>query len=63
MSRVDLNDSYARKRRAALSQEGQYRTLSPHLKAYDQALEWAQMGTGEPLTVPTFDVQATKNPM
>lgn len=39
------------------------RLSGPHLKAYDQALEWAHMGTGEPLTVPTFDVQATKNPV
>lgn len=34
-----------------------------HRKAYDAALEWAQMGTGEPLTVPAFRKQATKNPV
>lgn len=38
------------------------RLSGPHLKAYDRALEWAQMGTGEPLTVPTFESEATKNP-
>jgi integrase len=38
------------------------RLTGPHLKAYDRALEWAQMGTTEPLTVPAFDTEATKNP-
>ena len=37
------------------------RLSGPHLKAYDQALEWAQMGTGAPFTVSTFDSEATKN--
>lgn len=38
------------------------RLSGPHLKAYDRALEWAQMGTSEPLTVPVFERKATKNP-
>jgi integrase len=38
------------------------RMSGPHLKAYDQAIEWAQMGTSvvpDPVPVP---VEATKNP-
>lgn len=38
------------------------RLTGPHLKAYDRALEWALMGTGNALTVPAFDTEATKNP-
>lgn len=38
------------------------RLTGAHLKAYDRALEWARMGTNEPLTVPTFDPEATKAP-
>jgi integrase len=36
------------------------RLSGPHLKAYDRALEWAQIGISEPLTVPTFNTEATK---
>jgi integrase len=39
------------------------RMSGPHLKAYDQAIEWAQMGTNvvpDPVPVP---VEATKNPV
>ena len=39
------------------------RLTGPHLKAFDRALEWAQMGTGEPLTVPAFEAEATKSPV
>jgi integrase len=39
------------------------RLSGPHLKAYDAALQWAQMGTSEPLSVPSFDTEATKNPV
>jgi len=38
------------------------RLSGPHLKAFDRALEWAQMGASEPLTVPAFGRKATKNP-
>jgi hypothetical protein len=38
------------------------RLTGPHLKAYDRALEWALMGTSEPLTVPALDAEATKSP-
>jgi hypothetical protein len=38
------------------------RLTGPHLKAYDRALEWAQMGTSEPLTVPVFRPETTKTP-
>jgi integrase len=39
------------------------RLTGPHLKAYDRALEWARMGTNQPLTVPAFDAEATKSPV
>lgn len=39
------------------------RLSGPHLKAYDRALEWAQMGTSDDLAVPAFDTQATKSPV
>ena len=32
-------------------------------RAYDKAIEWAQMGTNSPLTVATFDAEATKTPV
>jgi integrase len=38
------------------------RLSGPHLRAYDSALEWARMGTSDAMTLPTFDVEATKNP-
>jgi integrase len=38
------------------------RLTGPHLKAHDRALEWELMGTSEPLTVPVFQAEATKNP-
>ena len=30
--------------------------------AYDAAIEWALMGTGDDLTVPTLQAQSTKSP-
>jgi hypothetical protein len=39
------------------------RLAGPHLKAYDRAIEWARMGTSDALTVPAFDVEATKSPV
>jgi integrase len=39
------------------------RLSGPHLKAYDAALEWAQMGTSEDLSVSAFNTEATKNPV
>lgn len=38
------------------------RLSGPHLRAYDAALQWAQMGTSAPLSVPAFDTEATKSP-
>lgn len=38
------------------------RLSGPHLRAYDAALDWAQMGTSEPVTMPAFAEEATKNP-
>jgi len=41
------------------------RLARPQRDAFDRALEWARMGTNEPLTVPeptTSDVEASKNP-
>ena len=39
------------------------RLAAPHRKQYDRAIEWALLGTGEALTVPTFDIEATKSPV
>jgi integrase len=39
------------------------RLTGQHLKAYDRAIEWARMGTSDALTVPAFDVEATKTPV
>lgn len=39
------------------------RLTGPHLKAYDRALEWAQMGTNSGLTVPVLQAEATENPV
>jgi integrase len=39
------------------------RLSGAHLKAYDAALHWAQMGTSEDPPVPTFDMEATKSPV
>jgi integrase len=33
-----------------------------HREQYDRALEWARMGTNQPLTVPPMPVEATKSP-
>jgi integrase len=41
------------------------RMAKPQQRAFDQAIEWARMGTNEPLTVPALQTeatQATKNP-
>ena len=38
------------------------RLSGPHLKAYDRALEWAQMGTNEVLERVPATAEATKNP-
>jgi hypothetical protein len=34
----------------------------PHLKAYDQAIEWAQMGTNAVPEAEPIPTEATKNP-
>lgn len=39
------------------------RMSGPHLKAYDRALEWAQMGTNDVLDAEAVPVEATKNPV
>jgi integrase len=39
------------------------RLSGPHLKAYDRALEWALLGTTEPLDVPALQTGATKSPV
>jgi hypothetical protein len=39
------------------------RMAEPQAEEYDRALEWAVMGSNEPLTVPTFDPEATKSPV
>jgi integrase len=39
------------------------RLSGPHLKAYDEALVWAQMGTGESLPLPAVPVETTKSPI
>jgi integrase len=39
------------------------RLSGAHLKAYDQALEWARMGTSDDFSVPTFETEATKSPV
>jgi integrase len=38
------------------------RLSGPHLKAYDQAIEWAQMGTNDVLERVPATAEATKNP-
>jgi hypothetical protein len=35
---------------------------TPHLKAYDRAIEWAQMGTNDALERVPATAEATKNP-
>ena len=38
--------------------------LAPaHRKAFDRAIEWAQMGTSEALTAPAFAAEETKSPV
>jgi len=39
------------------------RLSGPHRKAYDTAIEWAQMGTSQPVPVSAFDTEATKSPV
>jgi integrase len=39
------------------------RMSGPHLKAYDQAIEWAQMGTSAVPVPASVPVEATKNPV
>jgi hypothetical protein len=38
------------------------RLAKPERDAFDAALVWAQMGTGEDLEVPALQTEATKNP-
>jgi integrase len=38
------------------------RLAGPHLRAYDRAIEWAQMGTHGALVVPALQMEATKDP-
>jgi hypothetical protein len=38
------------------------RLSGPHLKAYDRALEWAQMGTNSDSEIEPISAEATKNP-
>ena len=38
------------------------RLAKPHREAFDRAIEWAQMGTNDGLTVPALRMEATKNP-
>jgi hypothetical protein len=41
------------------------RMAKPHRKAFDQAVEWAAMGSNEPIALPapsSTKTQATKNP-
>jgi integrase len=38
------------------------RLSGPHLKAYDRAIEWAQMGTSDVVAPETVPVEATKTP-
>jgi hypothetical protein len=38
------------------------RLTGPHLKAYDRALEWAQMGTNGDLLPAALQSEATKSP-
>jgi integrase len=38
------------------------RLSGPHLRAYDRALEWARMGTSEPVESVPVPAEATKNP-
>jgi hypothetical protein len=35
----------------------------PQLEAFDAAIEWAQMGTSEPLAVPSVSPEATESPV
>jgi integrase len=37
--------------------------LAPVRGAFDRALDWAGMGSSEPLTVPALRLEATKNPV
>jgi integrase len=39
------------------------RLTGPHLKAYDRAIGWAQMGTNSDLVVPALQIEATKSPV
>lgn len=39
------------------------RMSGPHLKAYDQAIEWAQMGTNADPNAEPIPTEATKNPV
>jgi hypothetical protein len=38
------------------------RLSRPHLRAYDEALEWASMGANEPLAVPSVPAKDNKKP-
>jgi integrase len=37
--------------------------LPPVRRAFDEALEWAAMGSKQPLTVPALQAEATKSPV
>jgi integrase len=39
------------------------RLSGPHLRAYDRALEWAQMGTSSSPTIEAIPAEATKSPV
>jgi len=39
------------------------RLTGPHLRAYDAAIEWAQMGTNGALVLPALQTEATKSPV
>jgi integrase len=39
------------------------RLSGPHLRAYDRALEWARMGTNEPVAVESIPAETTESPV
>jgi hypothetical protein len=38
------------------------RLSGPHRRAFDRALQWAQMGTSADPAMPELQIEATKNP-